>query len=96
MFRETALGIAGLVTASCGVQTADSRERAINPLNVAEAYVRDHHPERLPKGLERAWYVEDHGDIWTVELFTQGMNGGGTRMAISKADGKVLGSEPTQ
>ena len=40
--------------------------------------------------------VEDHGDIWTVEMFQQGTMGGGIKMVIRKRDGQVLGSELMQ
>ena len=68
----------------------------VNPLTVSEAYVQKHYPSLASKGLQRAWFVEDHGDIWTVEMFHQGTVGGGVQMAIRKRDGKVLGSQLTQ
>ena len=68
----------------------------MNPLIVSEAYAQNHHPSLVPKGLERAWLVEDHGDIWTVEMFQQGTMGGGIKMVIRKRDGQVLGSELMQ
>ena len=69
----------------------------IDPLAIAEEHVR----ANLQKGssispLEREWFVQDHGDIWIVEMSAQGSVGGGTKMAIGKKDGRVLGSERTQ
>ncbi len=72
-------------------------ENGFNPLEIAEAYARTHGPEgSTPVGLERQWWVEDHGDIWIVELGKQGHAGGGIRMAIRKRGGKVLGHDLTQ
>ena len=85
----------GLAVASCG-SPASVQPKDVNPLIVSEAYAQKHHPSLVPKGLERAWLVEDHGDIWTVEMFQQGATGGGIKMAIRKRDGQVLGSELTQ
>lgn len=85
-----------LTTVSCYSQSGAERDASINPLVVSEAYVQHHHPDALPKGLQRAWLVEDHGDVWTVEMFAQGMLGGGVKMGIRKSDGKVIGSELTQ
>ena len=85
-----------LGTASCDCQSGRRDPSSINPLIVSENYVRQHHPDALPDELERAWHVEDHGDIWTVEMFVQGSVGGGVKMAILKSDGRVLGSELTQ
>ena len=88
------LGVALLMT-SCGTRSP-SGQQAVNPLVVSENYVRKHHPNALPRELERAWHIEDHGEIWTVELFEQQAVGGGVKMAIRKRDGAVLGSELTQ
>ncbi len=55
-----------------------------------------HYPGQVPEGLERQWFVEDHGDIWIAEFGAQGSVGGGIRMAITKHDGRVMGSEQTQ
>jgi len=80
---------------ACGSQA--KKDANPNPLIVADEYVRTHYPKNaLPQGLGRAWHVEDHGQIWTVEVFAQGAVGGGVKMAINKRDGRVLGSEPTQ
>lgn len=74
--------------AGCHAPTSPKQEK-INPLTAAESYMAEHFPDRVPKGLERAWYVEDHGDVWTVEMFEQGMFGGGTKMVVNKRDGHV-------
>ena len=89
MFSASAL-------ASCGSPSSPVQPKDVNPLIVSEAYAQKHHPALVPKGLERAWFVEDHGDIWTVEMFQQGTMGGGIKMAIRKRDGRVLGAELTQ
>ena len=86
----------GLAVASCGSPSTPAQPKDVNPLVVSEAYAQKHHPALVPKGLGRAWFVEDHGDIWTVEMFRQGTMGGGIKMAIRKRDGQVLGSELTQ
>ena len=83
-----------LAIASCGPSRPAPQQ--INPLAVAEEYAAKHYPQAVPRGLERAWHVEDHGEIWTVEMFAQGHVGGGIRMAINKQTGKVLGAEQTQ
>lgn len=88
--------ISGLAVVSCGSPPPSASGASINPLSVSEDYARKHYPDLVPKGLERAWHVEDHGDIWTVEMFKQGVMGGGLKMAIRKRDGKVTGSELTQ
>jgi hypothetical protein len=67
-----------------------------NPLTIAESYARAHYSRLVPKGISRAWHVEDHGDIWMVEIFEQNAAGGGVRMIIAKRDGRVLGSSLTQ
>lgn len=93
---SVAVLLSGMALASCNSPSPTPARGTINPLIVSEAYARKHHPALVPKGVGRAWLVEDHGDIWTVEMFTQGMTGGGVKMIISKSDGKVLGSELTQ
>ncbi len=79
---------------ACG--SPGAKEREVNPLAVAEDYARKHYPNRFPEGLGRQWHVQDHGDIWTVELSHQGMVGGGIKMGIRKQDGTVVGAELTQ
>lgn len=81
---------------SCSSPCATNSHPDINPLVVSEAYAKQHHPSLVPKGIERAWNIEDHGDIWTVELSRQGHVGGGIKMGVRKADGRVLGSELTE
>ena len=92
---SVAILMAASAVVSCGPSPAPA-QRSINPLIVSEEYAQKHHPTLVPKGVERAWHVEDHGDIWTVEMFKQGMMGGGIKMAIRKDDGQVIGSELTQ
>ena len=86
----------GLLIASCGSLPATDPRSDIELLAVSEAYAQKHHPTYAPKGIERAWYVEDHGEIWTVEMLKQGTVGGGVKMGIRKADGRVLSSELTE
>ena len=72
-------------------------ETAINPIEIAEEYARRHEPAGvIPEGLERQWWVRDHGEIWIAELGAQGEVGGGIRIAIRKRDGKVLGHDYSQ
>jgi len=92
MCRTATAILIGTALVSCGA-SAPSKQESINPLTAAEAYARKHYPDQVPEGLERAWLVEDHGDIWTVEMFQQGAMGGGIKMAVSKRDGRVLGAE---
>ena len=87
--------LASVMLASCG-RSAQTPSTQVNPIEVSEAYATKHFPREVPHGSERAWLVEDHGDIWTVELFAQGAAGGGIKMGIRKSDGKVMGSERTQ
>jgi hypothetical protein len=93
--RSALVTLACVVAASCGPR-AQVPTTHVNPIEVAEAYASKHYPREVPRGSERAWLVEDHGDIWTVEMFAQGAVGGGIKMAIHKSDGKVMGSERTQ
>lgn len=95
MFRAAKVILIGAAFVSCDASVPPEHE-AINPLTVAETYAREHYPQRTPAGLERAWLVEDHGDVWTVEMFKQGVMGGGIKMVITKRDGRVLGAELTQ
>jgi len=79
---------------ACGSQ---SNKHSLDPLVVSEEYALKHYRKGdVPQGLQRQWHVQDHGEIWTVELSTQGAVGGGIRMAIDKRDGRVIGSERTQ
>lgn len=89
------VALLGAVLASCGSSSPTAAPQ-INPIEVAESYVINHYPREVPRGSARAWLVEDHGEIWTVEMFSQGAAGGGIKMAINKRDGKVMGSERTQ
>jgi hypothetical protein len=84
-----------MALASCGSPSSTPTAQ-INPLTVAEDYAGKHYPQVVPRGSARAWLVEDHGDIWTVEMFSQGRIGGGIKVAINKRSGKVIGSERTQ
>lgn len=86
----------GFLIASCGSPSATGPHSDINPLLVSEAYAKKHYPFKVPKGIERSWHVEDHGDIWIVELSTQGGPGGGIEMGIRKTDGRVLGARITE
>lgn len=85
----------GMAIGSCGSPSSAPTQQ-ISPIVVAEAYANKHYPRDVPHGSARAWLVEDHGEIWTVEMFAQGRMGGGIKVAINKADGKVIGSERTQ
>jgi len=92
---SVSLLLLALMVASCG--PAANRAESDNPVRIAEDYAREHYlPNHVPQGMSRAWHIEDHGDIWTVELGEQGGVGGGIKVAIRKSDGKVLGSELTQ
>jgi hypothetical protein len=94
--QATALAASlGLTLASCGLPSAPPAAQ-INPIEVADGYAIKHYPREVPRGSARAWLVEDHGEIWTVDMFSQGTAGGGIKMAINKRDGKVMGSERTQ
>jgi hypothetical protein len=71
-------------------------QTAINPIEIAERYALEHEERgATPAGLDRQWWVRDHGDIWIVDLGAQGGTGS-IRMAILKRDGKVLGHDFTQ
>jgi hypothetical protein len=84
-----------LILAACGSGRAGLQ--SINPLLKAEEYARTHYPEvQVPKGKDRAWLVEDHGDTWTVELFKQGQIGGGIKMVVLKRDGTVIEARLTE
>ena len=78
-----------ICSALAGCHASSPPRQEINPLTAAETYAREHYPDQVPKGLGRAWLVEDHGEIWTVEMFEQGKFGGGIRMVVSKRDGHV-------
>lgn len=96
MRRATPLAASiAIALASCGSPSAPTASQ-INPIEVADSYAIKHYPSEVPRGSARAWLVEDHGEIWTVEMFAQGAAGGGIKMAIKKRDGKVVGSERTQ
>ena len=98
MFGRSIIAVllSGSAALSCGSPSPAPRQRTVDPLVVSEAYALKHHPTIAPRGLERAWHVEDHGDIWTVEMFKQGTVGGGIRMMVRKTDGQVIGAELTQ
>ena len=95
MIRTTLVAVPAFFLASCG-SPSPSPARQTNPIEVAETYATKHYPREVPRGSGRAWLVEDHGEIWTVEMFAQGAAGGGIKMAINKQDGQVKGSERTQ
>lgn len=75
----------------------EPEEQRPDVLKIAEDHARVHYPDvQIPKTLGRQWVVEDHGDIWIVEIGEQNMLGGGVKMAIRKEDNSVLGAELTQ
>lgn len=85
-----------MLAGSCGKRPV-SDTADVNPIAISEEYVRKHHPEALPRPEHRRWHIQDHGDIWTVELASQeSATGGGVSMGIRKKDGAVIGSELTQ
>ena len=68
-----------------------------NLLEVAENHARRTLPAaQVPSGLERAWWVEDHGDVWIVEFGHQNTPGGGIRMMVRKSDMQVVDTTLTQ
>lgn len=83
----------------CG-RASPAATKELNPMVVAENYARQKYGNSqtfsVPSGIERVWFVEDHGDIWIVEFAKQGAMGGGIRTTIRKADMKVVDAVLTQ
>lgn len=65
-------------------------QQQVDPVASARSYVIAHHPQEFGRAGTALFYaVEDHGEVWTVEVAPQGQMGGGLRLMIRRADGHV-------
>lgn len=82
--------IAGFWIGWVGAYGSTAAPRQFDPIVKARDYAIAHYPKDFSGSADALSYiVEEHGDVWTVEVAPQAQMGGGLRLMIRRGDGHV-------
>jgi hypothetical protein len=90
LLAATAALIAGMLIGWFIANEGYVSTRPIDPVVSARKFATEHYPRLFSKdGTALSYSVEDHGDVWSVEVTPQGQMGGGLRLIVGRESGVI-------